>query len=95
MSTRPMKVWSWARPGSDGASASCASAACRTPSCDRAGSTTTSPTSIGWFSSRAIDGKHVVLTGPDGGFITGSDVLMDGGVTAECWYGDGAEARTQ
>jgi hypothetical protein len=26
--------------------------------------------------------------GPDGGFITGSDVLMDGGVTAAYWYGE-------
>jgi len=24
---------------------------------------------------------------PDGGFITGSDILMDGGVTAAYWYG--------
>lgn len=29
-----------------------------------------------------------LLMGPDGGFITGSDVLMDGGVTAAHWYGD-------
>ena len=28
-----------------------------------------------------------LLMGPDGGFITGSDVLMDGGVTAAYWYG--------
>lgn len=28
-----------------------------------------------------------LLLGPDGGFITGSDVLMDGGVTASYWYG--------
>jgi hypothetical protein len=26
--------------------------------------------------------------GPDGGFITGSDVLMDGGVTASWFYGE-------
>jgi hypothetical protein len=25
--------------------------------------------------------------GPDGGFITGSDFLMDSGVTAAYWYG--------
>jgi NAD(P)-dependent dehydrogenase (short-subunit alcohol dehydrogenase family) len=25
---------------------------------------------------------------PDGGFITGSDILMDGGVTAAYWYGE-------
>lgn len=29
-----------------------------------------------------------LLMGLDGGFITGSDVLMDGGVTAAYWYGD-------
>ncbi len=28
-----------------------------------------------------------LLMGPDGGFITGSDVLMDGGVTAAYWFG--------
>src|ERR671932_646031 len=36
-----------------------------------------------------------LLMGPDGGFITGSDFLMDGGVTASYWYGDIAEVRTQ
>jgi len=35
-----------------------------------------------------------LLMGPDGGFITGSDFLMDGGVTASYWYGDVAEVRT-
>jgi hypothetical protein len=30
----------------------------------------------------------VLLMGPDGGFITGSDFLMDGGVTAAYWYGE-------
>jgi hypothetical protein len=29
-----------------------------------------------------------LLMGPDGAFITGSDVLMDGGVTASWFYGD-------
>ena len=29
-----------------------------------------------------------LLMGPDGGFITGNDILMDGGVTAAYWYGD-------
>ncbi|MCU9955590.1 SDR family oxidoreductase [Burkholderia sp. BKH01] len=28
-----------------------------------------------------------MLMGPDGGFITGSDFLMDGGVTASYWFG--------
>lgn len=34
-----------------------------------------------------------LLMGPDGGFISGSDILMDGGVTAAYWYGDLAEVR--
>jgi len=34
-----------------------------------------------------------LLMGPDGGFITGSDILMDGGVTAAYWYGEVAEVR--
>lgn len=34
-----------------------------------------------------------LLMGPDGGFITGSDFLMDGGVTAGYWYGELAEVR--
>jgi NAD(P)-dependent dehydrogenase (short-subunit alcohol dehydrogenase family) len=29
-----------------------------------------------------------LVMGPDGGFITGSDFLMDGGVTAAHWFGD-------
>jgi len=29
-----------------------------------------------------------LLMGPDGGFMTGSDILMDGGVTAAYWYGE-------
>lgn len=36
-----------------------------------------------------------LLMGSDGGFITGSDFLMDGGVTAGYWYGVLAEVRTQ
>lgn len=34
-----------------------------------------------------------LLMGVDGGFITGSDFLMDGGVTAAYWYGDVTEVR--
>ena len=34
-----------------------------------------------------------LLMGPDGAFITGSDFLMDGGVTASYWFGDVAEVR--
>jgi NAD(P)-dependent dehydrogenase (short-subunit alcohol dehydrogenase family) len=33
-----------------------------------------------------------LLMGPDGSFITGSDFLMDGGVTAAYWYGELAPA---
>ncbi|HET6231530.1 MAG TPA: SDR family oxidoreductase [Longimicrobiaceae bacterium] len=29
-----------------------------------------------------------LLMGPDGGFITGSDFLMDGGVTSAYWFGE-------
>jgi len=29
-----------------------------------------------------------LLMGADGGFITGSDFLMDGGVTATYWFGE-------
>jgi hypothetical protein len=29
-----------------------------------------------------------LLMGPEGAFITGSDFLMDGGVTAAYWFGD-------
>ena len=29
-----------------------------------------------------------LLMGSDGGFISGSDFLMDGGVTASYWYGE-------
>jgi NAD(P)-dependent dehydrogenase (short-subunit alcohol dehydrogenase family) len=29
-----------------------------------------------------------LLMGTDGGFITGSDILMDGGVTASYWFGE-------
>lgn len=34
-----------------------------------------------------------LLMGRDGAFITGSDILVDGGVTATYWYGDLAPAR--
>lgn len=34
-----------------------------------------------------------LLMGPDGGFITGSDFLMDGGVTASYWFGELAPRR--
>jgi len=35
-----------------------------------------------------IAGLAALLMGADGAFITGSDFLMDGGVTAAWWYGD-------
>ena len=34
-----------------------------------------------------------LLMGPEGGFISGSDFLMDGGVTAAYWFGAVAEVR--
>lgn len=34
-----------------------------------------------------------LLMGPEGGFISGSDFLMDGGVTASYWFGEVAEVR--
>jgi NAD(P)-dependent dehydrogenase (short-subunit alcohol dehydrogenase family) len=36
-----------------------------------------------------------LLMGPDGAFITGGDILMDGGVTASFWYGDLATTRAR
>lgn len=35
-----------------------------------------------------VSGLAALLMGPHGGFISGSDVLMDGGVTASCWFGE-------
>jgi quercetin dioxygenase-like cupin family protein len=35
-----------------------------------------------------------LLMGPDGGCITGRDLLMDGGVAASCWFGAVSEVRT-
>jgi NAD(P)-dependent dehydrogenase (short-subunit alcohol dehydrogenase family) len=35
-----------------------------------------------------------LLMGPDGAFITGSDFLMDGGVTSAYWFGQLAKGRT-
>ena len=35
-----------------------------------------------------------LLMGPEGGCITGSDFLMDGGVTAAYWYGYVGKVRT-
>lgn len=35
-----------------------------------------------------IAGLAALMMGPDGAFITGSDFLMDGGVTAAWWYGE-------
>jgi len=40
-----------------------------------------------------VGGVGALLMGPDGGFITGSDILMDGGVTSAYWYGEVAEVR--
>ena len=35
-----------------------------------------------------VDTVGALLMGPEGAFITGSDFLMDGGVTAAWWYGE-------
>ena len=35
-----------------------------------------------------VGAMGALLMGPEGTFITGSDFLMDGGVTASYWYGD-------
>ena len=35
-----------------------------------------------------VGAMAALLMGPDGTFITGSDVLMDGGVTASYWFGE-------
>jgi NAD(P)-dependent dehydrogenase (short-subunit alcohol dehydrogenase family) len=36
-----------------------------------------------------------LLMGPEGGYITGSDFLMDGGATAAYWFGELAALRGQ
>jgi hypothetical protein len=36
----------------------------------------------------AVGSVGALRMGPDGRCITGSDFLMDGGVTAAYWYGD-------
>lgn len=36
-----------------------------------------------------------LMMGPDGTFITGSDFLMDGGVTATYWFGDLSEVEAR
>lgn len=35
-----------------------------------------------------VAGVGALLMGPDGAFITGSDFLMDGGVTSSWWFGE-------
>ena len=39
-------------------------------------------------------GLAALIMGPDGGFITGSDSLMDGGVTAAYWFGGLAQPKS-
>ena len=36
-----------------------------------------------------------LLMGADGGFVTGSDFLVDGEATAGYWYGDLADVRAK
>ena len=40
-----------------------------------------------------VGGVAALLMGPDGAFITGSDFLMDGGVTAAYWLGSSRRTR--
>ncbi|HTT38681.1 MAG TPA: SDR family oxidoreductase [Burkholderiales bacterium] len=42
-----------------------------------------------------VAGVAALLMGADGAFITGSDFLMDGGVTAAYWYGELAPAASR
>jgi hypothetical protein len=39
-------------------------------------------------STQEVGHVGALLMGAEGAFITGSDFLMDGGVTAAYWYGD-------
>ena len=45
---------------------------------------------LGECGTQTTDELFALLIGPDGGFITGSDFLMDGGVTAVYWFGERA-----
>jgi NAD(P)-dependent dehydrogenase (short-subunit alcohol dehydrogenase family) len=40
------------------------------------------------FTPLAVATVAALLMGPDGAFITGSDELMDGGVTASYFFGE-------
>ena len=40
------------------------------------------------FAPDEVGNVGALLMGSDGGFITGSDFLMDGGVTAAYWFGE-------
>ncbi len=42
---------------------------------------------IGWI-LLIVGAVGALLMGPDGAFITGSDVLIDGGVTASYFFGE-------
>jgi len=42
----------------------------------------------GRYGSRTRWTLGALLLGPDGAFITGSDFLMDGGVTTAYWFGE-------
>jgi len=42
----------------------------------------------GRYGSDEVGTLGALLLGPDGAFITGSDFLMDGGVTAAYWFGE-------
>jgi NAD(P)-dependent dehydrogenase (short-subunit alcohol dehydrogenase family) len=38
-----------------------------------------------------VETVAALLMGPDGAFVSGSDFLMDGGVTAGYWFGELAQ----
>ena len=43
---------------------------------------------VGRTSVDEVGSVGALLMGPDGAFITGTDFLMDGGVTASYWFGE-------
>ena len=48
---------------------------------------------VGAGTPNEVGAIGALLMAPDGGFITGSDILMDGGVTAAYFYGEIPEVR--
>ena len=48
----------------------------------------------GIYTPDEVGNVGALLMGQDGSFITGSDFLMDGGVTAAYWYGELSHSYT-